>query len=70
MVKLKTFDDGILYGVISWENGNLKLDGMPYFTTKEQALRYIGEKLGFDELTDSDIEIRYTIIQLKRGLQE
>jgi len=70
MTKLKTFDDDILYGVISWENGNPKLDEMPYFTTKEQALRYVGEKLGFDELSDSDVEIRYTIIQLKRGLQE
>lgn len=61
--------DGALYGVVEWINDNPILDGMPYFQTKSKAMKYIGERLGaLEKLKLENIEVRFTIIQLKKGV--
>jgi len=53
----------MLYGVVKWLNDHPILDGMPYFSSVEDATEYalehenIGKQTGFN--------VRYTIIRLR-----
>jgi hypothetical protein len=57
----------LLYGVVEWINDMPILDGMPYFTSMDDALKYAEERQNMGAM-GLPCSVRYTVISLRKAV--